>query len=920
MASGLDIGRSFSHYRIVSKIGEGGMGEVYLAEDTELGRQVALKVLLSEVAGDEDRVRRFVQEAKAASALNHPNILTVYEIGTFEDSRFIATELIKGQTLRDRMRRDAMTLREVLDVAMQVAAALNAAHSAGIVHRDIKPENIMLRDDGFVKVLDFGLAKLAADPNATADSEDATRAQVNTKPGVVMGTVAYMSPEQARGKETDARCDIWSLGIVMYEMLTKRTPFAGETTSDSIAAILKQEPELLGPETPSELQRIIRKSLQKNADERYQTVKDLLLDVKSLKRELEFSDELERSRVPHATGSANVSTGQMTENATAMHSDLNSTQNSMPQHRSSAEYVVGEIKAHKWAVAGVAAFLLLMIGTIFGIYKYSGAGISAKKEFSLAEAKITKLTTSGKASAVAISPDGKYVVHVQDDGGQQSLYMRQVATQSNVQILPPAPINLSQLQFSPDGNYIYYFAIGRVSPRGELFQLPTLGGSPKKILENLNGHISFSPEGSRFVFDRKVTDTEQAVFVVNIDGKNEEKLTGSKPSEFYDNIAWSPDGKKIVYESWDMSPRCILLELRVADRTVRQLTDQSWPAIFGLVWMSDGGSLLMLALEKPDGPVQIWQISYPGGPAKQLTNDPDGFSAISIAADSGTLAVVKSITNSNIFVAPYSDQSQFHQVTSGSGKADNFPSWAPNGRIFFDSTVSGNEDIWTVNLDGSDLRRITNDGATMPSVSPDGRSIVFSSIVTGNHIWQMNIDGSNARQITKGENFELEPKYSQDGGSIYYLVTFPSENQVWRIPADGIGEPAKVFDKQIFSFCISPDNKLIAYSYQDDDKGPNRLAIVPIDGGSPIQTFPLPSKSGESLRWTPDGRNIVYLDTSPNGVGNLLAQPVKGGEPKKLTDFKSDRIFSLDVSRDGRQIALSRGNVASDVLLYTNIK
>ena len=198
MVEGLEIGGSFSRYRVVSKIGAGGMGEVYLAEDTELGRQVALKVLLTEVAGDEDRVRRFVQEAKAASALNHPNILTVYEIGTFDESRFIATELIKGETLRDRLRGDSMTLREILDVAMQVAAALNAAHSAGIVHRDIKPENIMLRDDGFVKVLDFGLAKLAVDPNATADSEDATRAQVNTRPGVVMGTVAYMSPAGTR--------------------------------------------------------------------------------------------------------------------------------------------------------------------------------------------------------------------------------------------------------------------------------------------------------------------------------------------------------------------------------------------------------------------------------------------------------------------------------------------------------------------------------------------------------------------------------------------------------------------------------------------------------------------------------------------------------------------------------------------------
>ncbi len=225
-----------SHYRIVRGIGAGGMGEVYLAEDTELERQIALKVLLAEVADDEDRVRRFVQEAKAASALNHPNILTVYEIGSFENSRFIATELIKGETLRERLQRESLTLRETLDAAAQIASALNAAHSAGIVHRDIKPENIMLRDDGLVKVLDFGLAKLTEKKTENLDSEGETRAQVKTSPGMVMGTVAYMSPEQARGKEVDHQTDIFSFGVVFYEMLSGSSPFKGDTVSDVIAA------------------------------------------------------------------------------------------------------------------------------------------------------------------------------------------------------------------------------------------------------------------------------------------------------------------------------------------------------------------------------------------------------------------------------------------------------------------------------------------------------------------------------------------------------------------------------------------------------------------------------------------------------------------------------------------------------------
>jgi len=357
-ASGTRLGR----YEIKSPLGAGGMGEVYLAEDTELERQVALKILLAEVATDEDRVRRFVQEAKAASALNHPNILTVYEIGSFENSRFIATELIKGETLRERLQTEPLTLRETLDVAVQIASALNAAHAAGIVHRDIKPENVMLRDDGLAKVLDFGLAKLTDKKIEPLDTEGETRAQVKTSPGVVMGTVAYMSPEQARGKEIDTRSDVWSLGVVVYEMLTRRTPFAGETANDTIAAILTREPAPLDESTPTELQRIIRKALQKSRDERYQTVKDLLLDLKNLKRELDFAEEIERSQIPPFARAANVGTSQLAENATAILPAATSTQQGLSQPTSSTEYLVSEIKRHKRGAALGSIILLALIG------------------------------------------------------------------------------------------------------------------------------------------------------------------------------------------------------------------------------------------------------------------------------------------------------------------------------------------------------------------------------------------------------------------------------------------------------------------------------------------------------------------------------------------------------------------------------
>src|SRR6266849_1245139 len=274
---------TLSHYRIVSKLGAGGMGEVYLAQDTKLDRKVALKILPAEVAANQDRMRRFVQEAKAASALNHPNIITIYEIEQIDSIHFIATEFIAGETLRERGRKASMKLREVLDVAAQIASALSAAHTAGIVHRDVKPENIMIRADGIVKVLDFGLAKLTEPlPPESVDAEAETKPLVQTDPGVVLGTVAYMSPEQARGLAVDARSDIFSLGVVIYEMVAGRCPFEGETATDVIASILTMEAPPLSPESPDLLQAIVSKSLRKHTGERYQTVDALAIDLENL--------------------------------------------------------------------------------------------------------------------------------------------------------------------------------------------------------------------------------------------------------------------------------------------------------------------------------------------------------------------------------------------------------------------------------------------------------------------------------------------------------------------------------------------------------------------------------------------------------------------------------------------------------------
>ncbi|MCA1624634.1 MAG: protein kinase [Acidobacteria bacterium] len=365
----LEGGKHFGYYRIIEQIGAGGMGEVYLADDTKLDRRVAIKFLNEEFSQDADKLRRFIQEAKAASALNHPNILTVYEIGESEGKNYIATEYIEGKTLREHLTaNEAMSLHQILKIGVQTAEALTAAHQAGIIHRDIKPENIMLREDGYAKVLDFGLAKLTEKKKSEKVSlEGETKAFVQTNPGVVMGTVSYMSPEQARGKETDARTDIWSLGVVLYEILAGKLPFTGETINHTIVAILEKEPLLL-ENVPDELQRIVRKALTKEKEMRYQTARDLLIDLKNLRRTLDIQGELERSVIPNREATTDIAA----ENATQIYSEKSieetkseaakTTQNIT--NSSSLEYAVTQVKSHKFVTAAAGIILLSIVSAI----------------------------------------------------------------------------------------------------------------------------------------------------------------------------------------------------------------------------------------------------------------------------------------------------------------------------------------------------------------------------------------------------------------------------------------------------------------------------------------------------------------------------------------------------------------------------
>ncbi|MBA4122957.1 MAG: protein kinase [Acidobacteria bacterium] len=375
----LEVDSLLGHYRILKKIGVGGMGEVYLAQDSRLRRRVALKVLPESIAGDKDRLRRFEQEAFAASALNHPNILTIHEFGAEKGVHFLATEYVEGETLREKLNRGSVSLGEALDIVQQMAFALSAAHAAGIAHRDIKPENIMIRIDGIVKVLDFGLAKLIEKQEEEIDTEAATRQLVRTNPGVVMGTVSYMSPEQTKGKDVDTRTDIWSFGVVLYEMLSGRLPFEGETPNEYIASILKSDPlplENENGEIPAELTQVVRKALRKDQDARYQTMKSLLADLKELREEIALTEKLERSVSPNRI--------HQTENQATQIVNAETTNDSpRAQTASSAEYIASEIKQHKSFSIAALVILFLAIGGL-GYWFFASRASSAKQIESIA--------------------------------------------------------------------------------------------------------------------------------------------------------------------------------------------------------------------------------------------------------------------------------------------------------------------------------------------------------------------------------------------------------------------------------------------------------------------------------------------------------------------------------------------------------
>ncbi|MGQ0762354.1 MAG: protein kinase domain-containing protein [Acidobacteriota bacterium] len=895
---GVVVGEMISHYKILSFLGRGGMGEVYLAQDTRLGRKVALKLLPKALSSDEERLRRFEREARSASALSHPNVCVIHEIGETENGRaYISMEYIDGETLRRRLGRAPLKLHEAIDIAQQTASALASAHDAGVVHRDIKPENIMLRRDSYVKVLDFGLAKLTERFVAGSDSEAPTFHIFSTHSGVLLGTTNYLSPEQARRLDVDERADIWGLGVVLYEMVTSRLPFNGETPSHVIVSILESDPSPLTqflPSAPAELEWIVKKALRKNREQRYQSIKELLGDLEEVKQ------RISESRTEHARQIA--SSIEMPP---------------VTRHSSAFESISQSLRKPR---ISIGVFVLALV--LLGLASWGAFHWLRKPATPFHNMQVTKLTNTGRSiqNGAIISPDGRYLAYVVDDDGRQSLVVSYQATASNVVVVPPAEGRYHGLTFSNDGNYIYYVRRDRSDPR-LLYQVPVLGGFSRKIMSNVTSPITFSPDGREFAFVRfDEIKGEYSLIIAQADGTAEKVLARRNNTDVFsiNGLDWSPDGKMIAVPAGRYATGFHMraIGVNVADGTEKTISSRQWFSILQVKWLKNGSGLILNAADESVSPVQIWYLSYPAGETTKITNDSSDYYGISLSANTANLVTVQSNRLKSIWVSPSADPDQAVEITSGVGLSYGL-SWTPDGRIIYSTMASGKLDLWRLESDGTDKTQLTaNAGANYhPAVSPDGRYIFFSSNRTGTfNIWRMDADGNNPKQLSNGGS-DFYPYPSPDAQWIVYQ-SGGAENArptLWKISVDG-NQPMQITNVNTSVPVISPDGRLIACRYWDEKSGAQKIAIVPFSGGPPIKILNIPIVDWQRVRWTSDGASLTYIDTRA-GVPNLWRQPLDGNPAKQLTTFKSDQIFSYDWSRDGKLLACERGLETSDVVL-----
>jgi eukaryotic-like serine/threonine-protein kinase len=925
-------GDIISHYRVDSRLGSGGMGVVYLAEDLTLGRKVALKFLPETFAKDDASVGRFRREARAASALNHPSICTIYEIAEHAGQPFIAMEWLDGRSLKDAITVGRLSIDELLTLGLEVADAMDAAHSAGVIHRDIKPGNIFVTTRGHAKLLDFGLAKLelAGVPGASVLPTMPGDAHL-TSPGTTLGTVAYMSPEQVRGERVDARTDLFSFGVVLYEMATGVLPFRGATSAVVSHEILAKTPTSalqINPDLPPELNRIIAKALEKDRDVRYQSAADLRADLKRLKRDHDSSRSPMAPDV--ATSGTHVTASAHPAPAAVSHSSSSSD----------AQVAVALARKHP-RVLGAGALLLMLIvagAAYVAITGRTSSPPSSTGSSPLRDFEITQLTNSGNAIAPAISPDGKYVTYLQPDGDKVGIWVRQVATPSNVKILEQTGGGALGLSVTPDGSFIDFEAERPTSSPvsgPQLWRIPFLGGSEKRVIGDVWTRPGWSPDGQKMAFVRVdvAADTDSLV-IADADGRNPRALTTRRrPNNGYISLfntapnpprpAWSPDGRVIAlfgFESAAIKTEVVFVDVATGAETIRPAKGGFVPQ--GIAWL--GPSSLLLSQPKFNGSrVQLWRMSYPDGQVTPLTNDLSSYRGVDIAADRSSVVTSRSETRVAIWIGDATNPSTALGTSRFSEIVPPLPytstqmamRWAGE-RLVFDSTTTESFTIGGVIPGrGGPVELASN--AALPAGTSDGKTVVFVKADEEPGLWKVDTAGATPPVLlVKGGT--MFPIVTPDDRSVIFLAPRNGIQSPWIVPIEG-GEPKQIVN--LFAGAnmldVSPDGRRLMF-LTSAPQNQFKILVCDLPACTNRVEVPLPPRFRfVTMKFTPDGRGLAYVDSS---VMNVWTRSFTGGQPRQITQFTDRTIMGLAYSRDGKRLAVARAAVTNDIVLLKGLK
>ena len=893
------------HYRILRNLGAGGMGVVYEAEDTKLGRRVALKFLPEETYRAPQSLERFLWEARTASALNHPGICTVHAIEESEGHTFIVMELLDGQPLDRLLKRGPLPIPRTVEIGIQLADALDAAHKKGVLHRDIKPAYIFIMERGAAKILDFGLAKLlpGRDANMTAGTTADPGPFHPTSPGTALGTIAYMSPEQARGEELDQRSDIFSLGSVLYEMAAGQLPFPGSTSAvifDNILHHAPVAPIALNPGMPLELERIINKALEKDRDTRYQIAAEVRSDLKKLQRDLN-SGKRESAVSPEARA--------VPESSAEQRSAL-----------SGSSVLIDVARRNKFGTgATLAVVSLLLLASAFGIYSL----IERRRHISFERVEIQNLTNNGHVSLAALSPDGKYLLHVRDEAGRQSLWLRHVPTGSNTEVVPAAAAYYDGLTFSPDGNFIY-FVRRDDSERsiGVLYQAPVLGGTPHLLIRDVDSPITFSPGGQRFAFLRENPTTNTIdVIAAHADGSPDRTLASGITGDTYYSLAWSPDGKTIVIPLGQQ--RDVLGSLLAVDTATgeQRVMVSSKDRIFHRAWWLPNNrevAVVSTFQETFFGFGQLGILRVSDGNYRPITKDTNSYSDVSVSSDGKQLVTIQQEPKDQLFVLPVAAPDSSRSVSlSLRLPIQSSAHWVAPDELLF----TQGSDIRVLNLKTNQERVLFSDAAHLmdaPMPCGNGSTILFrASGRDGRHSynwWRMDAAGNNIQQVSRGSD-DGPGQCSPDGKWLYYM-DWSDHILLKRVSLEG-GAPETVFKKSIGAFAISPDGQTIVAGAARDSDHKRALAIFS-PGASGAEYLEAHPNVNWRLVFAPNGKSVAYV-VREKDADNIWVQPLDGSPYRPLTHFTSEHIPFFSFSPDGKQIALYRGHTDSDALLLRDV-